>query len=103
MVFDIQDVGVRFYTYISTMTYMMEACAELDIPVIVFDRPNPFTDVVDGPILTEFSSFVGLHEVPVIYGMTIGEYALMVKGEGWIKMHHPWIYELYPYRIIEEI
>lgn len=86
VVFDIQDVGVRFYTYISTMTYVMEACAELDIPVIVFDRPNPFTDVVDGPTLDpEFSSFVGLHEVPVIYGMTIGEYALMVKGEGWIK------------------
>ena len=86
VVFDIQDVGVRFYTYISTMTYVMEACAELDIPVIVFDRPNPFADVVDGPTLDpDFSSFVGLHEVPVIYGMTIGEYALMVKGEGWIK------------------
>ena len=86
LVFDIQDVGVRFYTYISTMTYVMEACAELDIPVIVFDRPNPFTDVVDGPTLDpDFSSFVGLHEVPVIYGMTIGEYALMIKGEEWIN------------------
>lgn len=86
VVFDIQDVGVRFYTYISTMTYVMEACAELDIPVMIFDRPNPFTDVVDGPTLDlNFSSFVGLHEVPVIYGMTIGEYALMVKGEDWIK------------------
>ena len=86
VVFDIQDVGVRFYTYISTMTYVMEACAELEIPVLIFDRPNPFTDVVDGPTLDpEFSSFVGLHEVPVLYGMTIGEYALMVKGEHWIR------------------
>ena len=86
VVFDIQDVGVRFYTYISTMTYVMEACAELEIPVLIFDRPNPFTDVVDGPTLNpEFSSFVGLHEVPVLYGMTIGEYALMVKGEHWIR------------------
>jgi len=85
VVFDLQDVGVRFYTYISTLTYVMEACRENDIPLVVLDRPNPFANVVDGPILEkEYSSFVGMHPVPVLYGMTIGEYALMVKGEGWI-------------------
>ncbi len=86
MIFDIQDVGARFYTYISTLTYMMEACAENNIPLIVLDRPNPHGDYVDGPILDPaFSSFVGLHPVPVVYGLTIGEYALMVNGEYWLK------------------
>lgn len=86
VIFDLQDVGVRFYTYISTMTYMMEACAENDISMIVLDRPNPNGDYVDGPVLEEeFRSFVGLHPVPVVYGMTIGEYALMVNGEGWLE------------------
>jgi uncharacterized protein YbbC (DUF1343 family) len=86
MIFDIQDVGVRFYTYISTMTYVMEACAENNIPLIILDRPNPHGDYVDGPLLDPaFSSFVGLHPVPVVYGMTIGEYALMVNGEYWLK------------------
>jgi uncharacterized protein YbbC (DUF1343 family) len=86
MIFDIQDVGVRFYTYISTMTYVMEACAENNIPLMVLDRPNPHCDYLDGPILDPaFSSFVGLHSVPVVYGMTIGEYALMVNGEHWLK------------------
>lgn len=86
MIFDIQDVGVRFYTYISTMAYVMEACAENNIPLIVLDRPNPHGDYVDGPILEPaFSSFVGLHPIPVVYGMTIGEYALMVNGEYWLK------------------
>ena len=86
ILFDLQDVGVRFYTYISTMTYVMEAAAENNLPVIVLDRPNPNGFYVDGPVLkTENSSFVGLHQVPVVYGMTIGEYAKMVNGEGWLK------------------
>jgi uncharacterized protein YbbC (DUF1343 family) len=86
VVFDIQDVGVRFYTYISTLHYVMEACAENQIPILVLDRPNPNGAVVDGPILeTEFSSFVGMHPVPVLYGMTIGEYAQMINGEKWLK------------------
>lgn len=86
MLFDLQDVGVRFYTYISTLTYVMEACAENHIPVIVLDRPNPNGFYVDGPVLkTENQSFVGMHQVPVVYGMTIGEYGKMVNGEGWLK------------------
>ena len=86
IVFDLQDVGARFYTYISTLTYVMEACAENGIPLIVLDRPNPNGFYVDGPVLKkEFKSFVGLHRVPIVYGMTIGEYALMVNGEGWLK------------------
>ena len=85
VLFDLQDVGVRFYTYISTLTYVMEACAEYQKPLILLDRPNPFANVVDGPVLdTAYTSFVGMHPVPVLYGMTMGEYAQMVKGEGWI-------------------
>ena len=86
ILFDLQDVGVRFYTYISTMSYVMEAAAENHIPVIVLDRPNPNGFFVDGPVLKpENKSFVGMHQVPVVYGMTIGEYAKMVNGEGWLK------------------
>ena len=86
ILFDLQDVGVRFYTYISTMSYVMEAAAENDLPVIVLDRPNPNGFFVDGPVLkSENASFVGMHQVPVVYGMTIGEYAKMVNGEGWLK------------------
>jgi len=86
VVFDIQDVGVRFYTYISTMTYVMEACAEAGKPLVILDRPNPNGFYVDGPILEkEFQSFVGLHPVPIVHGMTIAEYAQMVNGEGWLK------------------
>jgi len=85
MIFDIQDVGVRFYTYISTLTMVMEACAGQNIPVVVLDRPNPNGFFIDGPVLEpEYASFVGLHTVPVVYGMTIGEYARMVNGEGWL-------------------
>lgn len=85
LLFDLQDVGCRFYTYISTMTYVMEAAAENDIPVIVLDRPNPNGFYVDGPVLEkENSSFVGMHCVPIVYGLTIGEYALMVNGEQWL-------------------
>ncbi len=86
VLFDIQDVGVRFYTYISTLHYVMEACAENNIKLIVLDRPNPNAHYVDGPILEkEFSSFIGMHPVPLVYGMTIGEYAQMINGEKWLK------------------
>ncbi|WP_435579506.1 exo-beta-N-acetylmuramidase NamZ family protein [Gilvibacter sp.] len=86
IVFDIQDVGVRFYTYISTMSLVMEAAAEAGIPIIVLDRPNPNGHYIDGPtMLAEHTSFLGMHTVPLVYGMTIGEYALMVNGEGWLK------------------
>jgi uncharacterized protein YbbC (DUF1343 family) len=86
MIFDIQDVGARFYTYISTLHYVMEACAENNIPILVLDRPNPNGTIVDGPVLEpEFSSFVGMHPIPVLHGMTIGEYAQMINGEKWLK------------------
>ncbi|PIE87130.1 MAG: hypothetical protein CSA03_02035 [Bacteroidetes bacterium] len=86
VVFDIQDVGVRFYTYISTLHYVMEACAEANIPVIVLDRPNPNGHYVDGPVLDmKYTSFVGMHPVPIVYGMTIGEYGKMINGEGWLE------------------
>lgn len=86
VVFDIQDVGARFYTYISTLHYVMEACAEAKIPVIVLDRPNPNGHYIDGPVLEmEHTSFVGKHPVPVVYGMTIGEYGQMINGEKWLK------------------
>ena len=86
IVFDIQDVGVRFYTYISTLHYVMEACAENGKSIIVLDRPNPNAHYIDGPILEpEKQSFIGMHPVPVVYGMTIGEYAKMIQGERWIN------------------
>jgi len=86
ILFDIQDVGVRFYTYISTLHLVMEACAEEGKPLIVLDRPNPNGFYVDGPILdTAFKSFVGMHPVPVVHGMTIGEYARMINGEHWLQ------------------
>jgi uncharacterized protein YbbC (DUF1343 family) len=86
VLFDIQDVGVRFYTYISTLHYVMEACAENNIPVIVLDRPNPNGHYIDGPTLDlKHKSFVGKHAVPLVYGMTIGEYAQMINGEKWLK------------------
>ena len=86
VLFDLQDVGVRFYTYLSTLHYVMEACAENKIPIMVLDRPNPNAHYIDGPVLEkEFTSFVGLHPVPIVYGMTIGEYSLMINGEKWLK------------------
>ena len=86
MIFDIQDVGVRFYTYISTLHYIMEACAENKIPLIVLDRPNPNGDYIDGPILeSEYKSFVGMHPVPVVHGLTIAEYAQMINDESWLS------------------
>ncbi|MBJ7881133.1 DUF1343 domain-containing protein [Gelidibacter salicanalis] len=85
MLFDVQDVGVRFYTYISTLHYVMEIAAELNIPVIVLDRPNPNGHYIDGPILeSDVKSFVGMHPVPIVYGMTIGEYGKMINGEKWL-------------------
>src|SRR5436190_2156800 len=88
VIYDIQDVGVRFYTYISTMCYAMEACAENNKEFIVLERPNPNGFYIDGPLLSpEYTSFLGLHHVPVVYGMTCGEYAMMANGEGWLKNH----------------
>lgn len=86
VLFDIQDVGVRFYTYISTLHYVMEACAENNVPLLLLDRPNPNGFYIDGPILdtTEARSFVGMHPVPLVHGMTIGEYAMMINGEHWL-------------------
>jgi len=86
ILFDIQDVGVRFYTYISTLTLVMDACAEHGVLMVVLDRPNPNGFYMDGPVLQRSQqSFVGMHPVPVVYGMTIGEYARMVNGEGWLE------------------
>lgn len=97
ILFDIQDVGVRFYTYISTLTYVMEAAAENNIPVMVLDRPNPQDGFIDGPVLKDkWSSFIGLHQVPVIYGLTIGEYGKMVNGEKWMKSGVTCDYEIIP-------
>ena len=85
VLFDLQDVGCRFYTYISTLHYVMEAAAEVGVKVIVLDRPNPNGFYVDGPVLEpQYKSFVGMHPVPVVYGMTIGEYARMINGEKWL-------------------
>ena len=86
LIFDIQDVGARFYTYISTLHYVMEAAAEHNVAVIVLDRPNPNGQYVDGPILQPaFQSFVGMHPIPVLHGMTVGEMAQMIQGEKWIN------------------
>lgn len=86
MVFDLQDVGVRFYTYISSLHYLMEACAEQNIPLVILDRPNPNIQIIDGAILEpEFQSFVGMHPVPILHGMTIAEYAQMINGEKWLR------------------
>jgi len=86
VLFDIQDVGVRFYTYISSMHYMMEACAEHDVKFIVLDRPNPNGDYFDGPVLeNDFHSFVGMHPIPIVHGLTVGELAQMINQEGWLS------------------
>jgi uncharacterized protein YbbC (DUF1343 family) len=85
VVFDIQDVGVRFYTYISTLHYVMEACAEANKPLVLLDRPNPNGHYVDGPVLNlAFKSFVGMHPIPVVHGLTVAELARMINGEGWL-------------------
>lgn len=89
IIFDIQDVGARFYTYISTLHYVMEACAENHIELMILDRPNPNGFYVDGPLMdtAHYRSIVGMHPVPIIHGMTIAEYAQMINGEGWLKNH----------------
>lgn len=85
LIFDLQDVGVRYYTYLSTLHYVMEAAAEQNIPLLVLDRPNPNGAYVDGPVIDKnYQSFVGLHPIPLLHGMTLGELALMIKGERWI-------------------
>lgn len=85
VIFDVQDVGLRFYTYISTLHYVMEACAENNVQMIVLDRPNPNGMFVDGPILDlEFRSFVGMHPIPILHGLTVGELAKMINGEKWL-------------------
>lgn len=97
ILFDIQDVGVRFYTYISTLSYIMEAAAENNVEVIVLDRPNPHDGYTDGPIMRDqWKSFIGLHNVPVVYGLTIGEYGKMVNGEKWLKNQIQAKYTLIP-------
>ena len=86
VVFDIQDVGARFYTYLSTMHYVMEACAENNVAFLILDRPNPNGFYVDGPVMEKkYTSFVGMHPVPIVYGMTMAEYARMINAEGWLK------------------
>ncbi|MGA9213100.1 exo-beta-N-acetylmuramidase NamZ family protein [Kaistella sp.] len=97
VLFDIQDVGVRFYTYISTLTYVMEAAAENNVEVIVLDRPNPHDGYIDGPVLKDqWKSFVGMHNVPIVYGLTIGEYGKMVNGEKWLDKGIQTQYTLIP-------
>lgn len=85
LVFDIQDVGARFYTYISTLHYIMEACAENSKKLIILDRPNPNGNYVDGPVLkSDMKSFVGMHPIPIVHGLTVGELARMINGQGWL-------------------
>ncbi|GEO22512.1 hypothetical protein CQA01_30460 [Cyclobacterium qasimii] len=86
VIFDIQDVGIRFYTFISTLHYLMEACAEQNKTLMIFDRPNPNGDYIDGPILQKgYESFVGMHPIPIVHGLTVAELAQMINGEGWLK------------------
>lgn len=97
IVFDIQDVGVRFYTYLSTLHLVMEACAENNISLLILDRPNPNAHYVDGPVLeNEFKSFLGMHNVPIVYGLTLGEYAKMINEEGWLKNKIKCKFEIIP-------
>ena len=86
MIFDIQDIGVRFYTYLSTLHYIMESCAEANIPLVILDRPNPNGQYVDGPTMEKkHRSFLGMHEIPLVHGMTLAEYAQMINGEKWLS------------------
>jgi uncharacterized protein YbbC (DUF1343 family) len=90
VIFDIQDVGTRFYTYISTLFFLLETCAELEIPIVVLDRPNPNGHYVDGPVLdTRLRSFVGVAPLPVVHGCTVGELALLFTGEYWTGPKRP--------------
>lgn len=97
LIFDLQDVGTRFFTYISTMHYLMEACAENGKKLIIFDRPNPNGEYTDGPVLKKgFESFVGMHPIPVVHGLTVGELALMINGEKWLKNKAKTMLEVIP-------
>ncbi len=97
IIFDIQDVGARFYTYISTLQYIMEAAAERNITVMVLDRPNPNGYWVDGPVLKkEYTSFVGMAPIPVVHGMTVGEYAKMINGEKWLNSEKSCLLQVVP-------
>jgi uncharacterized protein YbbC (DUF1343 family) len=99
LVFDIQDVGVRFYTYLSTLHYVMEAAATHHKPLLVFDRPNPNGDYIDGPTLEPaFASFVGMHPIPLVHGLTLGELARMIVGEKWLKASPPLQFQVVPVR-----
>ncbi len=90
LIFDIQDVGVRYYTYISTLHYLMEAAADAGLPLVILDRPNPNGAFIDGPVLEpELSSFVGMHTIPLLHGLTVAELARMIVGEGWLKSKKP--------------
>src|SRR6478735_1875781 len=96
LLFDIQDVGVRFYTYISSLQYFIEAAAENSKPLMLLDRPNPNGFYIDGPVLdTNYKSFVGMQQIPVVYGMTIGEYARMIAGEQWLSDSANSVYRYY--------
>ena len=85
VLFDLQDVGVRFYTYLSTLHLVMEACAESNVPLLLLDRPNPNGHYVDGPVMEDqYKGFLGMHNIPIVHGLTLGEYAGMINGEGWL-------------------
>jgi len=100
LIFDIQDVGARFFTYISTMHYLMEACAENGKTLIVLDRPNPNGDYVDGPIMQKaFCSFIGLHPIPIVHGLTVGELAMMINGEKWLEGQKQCSLKVMPYKV----
>lgn len=97
MIFDMQDVGTRFYTYISTMHYVMEACADAGVELVILDRPNPNGHYVAGPVREEgFESFVGMHPTPIVHGMTVGELAQMIVGEGWLDTDSPLTMKIIP-------
>ncbi len=97
LVYDLQDVGVRFYTYISTLEYAMDACIDHKKELLILDRPNPNRHIIDGPVLdTSLRSFVGMQAVPVLYGLTVGEYAQMLVGEQWIKNAKALQYKVIP-------
>jgi uncharacterized protein YbbC (DUF1343 family) len=97
LVYDLQDVGVRFYTYISTLEYAMDACIDNKKELLILDRPNPNRHIIDGPVLdTSLRSFVGMQTVPILYGMTVGEYAQMLVGEQWIKNAKALQYKVIP-------
>ena len=103
IVFDLQDVGTRFYTYISTLHYVMEACAENNVELMILDRPNPNGDYIDGPVLeARFSSFVGMHPIPVLHSMTIGEYAKMILGEKWLEDKNEFKLSVISFRVLRQ-